>query len=349
MKTSSVSTLALSQSLRASIQRMQAQLQKAQTEVASGRVADTGLALGNGATQVVSLDRDIERMKGIIDSNALVSSRLSATQNSLGQLATGAESFLSKLSLALSGNDNARSIAKDSAETMLGSFGSILNTNVNGQYIFAGINTDVKPVNDYLATGSPAKAAFDAAFQAHFGFSQTDAAAQSITETDMSSFLTSVESQFLGPGWSANWSSAVDQPIVSRITLNETSPTSVTANQQGVQKLAMAATIVYDLLNGNVSAAAQKAIVDKAVSLTSDSTSALASLQGSTGILQERVTNASDRLQTQINLFDKQLSGLVSVDPYEASTRVSNLLTQIETSYALTARIQQISLLRFLS
>ena len=34
------------------------------------------------------------------------------------------------------------------------------------------------------------------------------------------------------------------------------------------------------------------------------------------------------------------------VDPYEASTRVADLLSHIETSYALTARIQQLSLLK---
>ena len=37
------------------------------------------------------------------------------------------------------------------------------------------------------------------------------------------------------------------------------------------------------------------------------------------------------------------------VDPYEAATRVSALVSQIETSYALTSRIQQLSLLKFMS
>ena len=40
---------------------------------------------------------------------------------------------------------------------------------------------------------------------------------------------------------------------------------------------------------------------------------------------------------------------LEAVDPYEASTRVSALLGQIELSYSLTARIQELSLARFLT
>jgi flagellar hook-associated protein 3 FlgL len=43
------------------------------------------------------------------------------------------------------------------------------------------------------------------------------------------------------------------------------------------------------------------------------------------------------------------LNNLEGVDPYEASTRVSGLMAQIELSYSLTARLQQMSLLKFLS
>jgi flagellar hook-associated protein 3 FlgL len=36
------------------------------------------------------------------------------------------------------------------------------------------------------------------------------------------------------------------------------------------------------------------------------------------------------------------------VDPFEASTRVAALMTQVETAYAMTARIQNLSLLKYL-
>ncbi len=41
--------------------------------------------------------------------------------------------------------------------------------------------------------------------------------------------ILAVQGQFLGAGWEANWSDASDRPIQSRIALNETSPTSVSA------------------------------------------------------------------------------------------------------------------------
>ena len=39
--------------------------------------------------QTVSFTRDIERLNGIVDSNALVSARLTATQDALGQIIGG--------------------------------------------------------------------------------------------------------------------------------------------------------------------------------------------------------------------------------------------------------------------
>lgn len=54
-------------------------------------------------------------------------------------------------------------------------------------------------------------------------------------------------------------------------------------------------------------------------------------------------------MNTQIDLFNRHIVDLEGVDPYEAANRVNDLLTHIQTSFALTARIQQLSLLNFLT
>jgi flagellar hook-associated protein 3 FlgL len=42
------------------------------------------------------------------------------------------------------------------------------------------------------------------------------------------------------------------------------------------------------------------------------------------------------------------VDALEGVDPYEASSRLSALMNQIETAYAMTGRIQKLSLLNYL-
>jgi flagellar hook-associated protein 3 FlgL len=350
MKATAVSSAAISNALRYSQGRMQVDLVKAQKEMDTGRVADVGLALGARTAQSVTFARDLERLNGIVDSNALIASRLSSTQDALGQLTDAAQTLLAAMPSAMSG-EMTDDVTRDSGKAALQAMTSILNTSVNGEYLFAGTNTDVKPINDFAAAGSPAKAALDAAFLAHFGFAQDAPAAAGITASQMDDFLTNdVMPQFMGAGWQANWSNATDQQIVSRIALNETTETSVSANNDGVRKLAMAATIVADLFSSStMSADAKKAVASRALSLSGEAVSDLGQVQSQAGIVEKRVSDATDRMKTQVDLFEKHILDLEGVDPYEAANRVNDLMSHIQTSFALTARIQQLSLLNFLT
>lgn len=351
MKTTFVSSSAVSNALRYSLLRQQSALTNAQKEVATGFVADRGLALGARTAQSITLNRDLARLDGIVDSNGLVSSRLAATQTSLGEIGKSAQELLSSLTSSASG-DAAYALTQKSARSTLDTMTAVLNTSLNGEYLFAGTNTDVKPINDFKA-GSPTKVAFDAAFLANFGFSQNDPAAATITGAQMDSFLTNVvEPMFLGAGWQAPgspWSNATDQGITSRITLNETTETSISANNDGIRKIAMIATVVSDLLDSNVGTDARKVIIDRSVAAIGSAISEIGQLQSQTGIIEQRVEKATERVKMQMDLFERHILNTEGVDPYRASTMVTDLMSQIEKSYALTARIQQLSLMNFLS
>ncbi|MEW9835247.1 flagellar hook-associated family protein [Mesorhizobium marinum] len=347
MKASPVSSLSISQALRYSAMRTQGDLVKAQKELDTGKVFDSGLALGARTAHTVTFARDFDRLNGIVDSNGIVAARLTATQDALSNLTGAAQELLGVLTASSSG-DAAASVTRNSGRAALAALTSILNTPINGEYMFAGINTDVKPL-DSFAAGSSSKVAFDAAFLAHFGFSQNDPAAANITTAQMDAFMTAeLEPQFLGAGWQANWSGATDQPIVSRIALNETAETSVSGNHDAIRKLAMAAAAIGDLFDSNLGAAGRRALVDKMVGVVGEAISSLAALQSEVGVVEQRVEAASERMTMQADLFERMIADTEGVDPYEAASRVQNLLSQIETSYALTARIQQLSLLRFL-
>lgn len=345
MKTSFVSSQGIANSVRSHLMRMQAEITKLEKEVVSGRVSDAGLALGARTGQSVSLERDIARLDGIIDSNGLATSRLSATQSGLQSLADLSQDFLKTMT---SGTVDLK-ISKAQAETLVTTMTSVLNSNLNGENLFAGVNTDVVPINDFFATGSPARAAMENAFQTYFGFAATDPAAASIDATQMSDFLTNaIEPQFMGTDWTTNWSNATDETITARISLNESTPASVSANIDGVRQLAMAGATVALFLGGNLSEGAQNAVIGFAASKASQANANIALAGAQTGIIEQRISDASDRLQMQIDIFKGKASDLVEIDPYEASTRVTTLLSQIETAYTLTNRLRQLSLVNYL-
>jgi len=71
-------------------------------------------------------------------------------------------------------------------------------------------------------------------------------------------------------------------------------------------------------------------------------------MQATLGDAHEHVRLANQNMSIQIDMITTHINSLEAVDPAEASTRVSMLLTQMETAYALTARIQKLSILNYL-
>jgi flagellar hook-associated protein 3 FlgL len=336
----------LSSTLRYSIVGNQSALSKASTEATTGRFADVGLELGTLTGNDVSLRADMSFVSQLVDTNGLVSGRLDVTQNQIDQLGSTAQDFLKNLIAARDAASGAQMILP-SASANLQDLISSLNTSYNGSYLFGGINTQNAPIANY-APGSTSKNAVDAAFLAAFGFSQSSPSVSGITAAQMQTFLTNFDAQFASPAWNTNWSSATNQVLSSRISATETVDTSVSANEPSFRKLAEAYTMLSDLGTTNLSQAAYQVVVDKAISLVGGATGDLAVLGGNVGTIQQRVKNATDKLQTQQTILDQQIVNMEKVDPAEASVRINTLQNQIDTALALTSRLQKISLLNYL-
>jgi flagellar hook-associated protein 3 FlgL len=344
-----ISTQTLSSALRNSILNLQSQLSQTQSEISSGRIVDLGVTLGAKVSEDYNLSFRGADIKSIIDSNSIVSARLGATQNALSSLSEAAQSFLNSLVAAQSNGSDAATI-QNQASTNLKSLISTLNTTWNQDYIFGGINTNSPPMVDYFANPpSTNKQAVDQAFTTFFGFSQSAAGVGSITASQMQSFLSgSLSSLFSSANWGNDWSSASSQQIQSRISLSQSVSTSISASDPALQQLTMAYTMVADLGTANLSDPAFQTVVQTATQTLQQAVSGLTQLQASVGVMQHNVSSANQMMSLQQNAITTQIGSLENVDPYEAATRLNNLMTQIEMSYTLTARIQQLSLSKYI-
>jgi len=348
MKTSLVSTSAISLAAQLSVARLQAQLVDAQKEVSTGRYADVGATLGNKTGQSVSMRQEQARLQAIIDSNGPVATRLDATQSTLKSIASQAQSFLNDLMASRTGD--VQSSLQGEAASGLKSLIGMLNAQIDGTYLFAGINADVRPVADYSETPPSAnKQAVDDAFFAAFGISQSDAGVANISADDMQSFLdTSFADLFKDPAWKSTWSQASDQNVRSRISNSELIDTSANANNDAIRALVSAYTMVAGVGTSKLNEGAYQKVVDKAAELVGSAMQGLTGMQADLGTVQQRVTDANSRMTAQQDIITTHIGALEGVDPYEASSRLNSLMTQIETAYSMTARIQKLSLLNYL-
>jgi flagellar hook-associated protein 3 FlgL len=297
----------------------------------------------------VSLRQDLDRLNTFKDTNAIATTRLKQTQTALEGIADLAQEFISTLVGARASAASAE-VAVADARTKLIALTSAMNNAANGAFLFAGINTDVKPFADYFETPTPAnRAAVATEFTSAFGLAQGDPGTELITSTDMTAFLNGPYSAlFDSANWTSTWSSASDRNITSRINNNELIETSANANTSGIRLLASAYTMVADLGAETLSQDAFQAIVDKAIAVTGEAIGDLTQLRAALGTSEERIDTSNNRMSLQITIMTEHVNLLEGVDPFEASSRVNALLTQVETAYALTARLQRLSLINYL-
>ena len=348
--TSFISTTSLSDETRRSIARIQASLVDAQKELSTGRHADVGVTLGASTGITVSMRQDLNHIQSIQDTNNIVLTRMQASQSALQTIADKAGVFLSALVGAQSTSSMPDTIAQE-AQAGMQTLQEQLNSSLDGQFLFSGINSDVKPMDDFFSgTPSASRQSVTGAFTAKFGMSPDDPAVASISASDMQDFLDNEFSDlFSDANWANNWSAASDKAVTNKISRTEVAATSTTANDTAFRKLTQAYAMVSGLGFTNLNAATQQAVVQKATTLVGEATGGLTKVQSFLGVTQQRVTDTNDQIDAQIDFLTKSIGNLESVDPTTVTTQISTLTTQLEAAYSLTNRLNNLSLMDYLT
>ena len=348
MKTTYISTITLADASRRQIQNQSSLVQKLSIELSSGRKYDVGLDLGTKTGESVSIRSEFHFLNGIMDTNALTASRLDVSQAAMGDILTDAQDFLATL-VALRENNGSSDIVKADAVGNLELLTSRLNTQLNGNFVFAGINTDQEPFADYSDPTSPNKLAADAAFLTEFGIAQSNPGVSGIAPAAMSTYLNGAfDAMFQDPAWGTSWSGASSNVMVSRISASETVSSSVSANEQAFRDLAAAYTMMSDLGNEDLDPETWKVVVNEAIEKLGTGIAGVTSQMGKLGNVQEQVKLASERLKVQTDILNRRINDLENVNLEETSVRLNTALTQLETTYAVTARMQGLSILNYL-
>jgi flagellar hook-associated protein 3 FlgL len=349
MDTAFTSTKSLNEGNRLTILKLQKSLVTAQQELSSGRLADAGLTLGGRMGETVSLRQQLARYTTLTETNSFVSTRLDVSSTTLKALGDTAQKFISTM-IASRDTEGGATVAQGEARANLTALVDSLNNTVGGEYLFAGINTSAKPVTDYYGSATSAnRTAVANAFTTAFGTTQSDPANSGIPATAMQTFLdTTFSALFDDPAWSSDWSSASSTNITSRISPFETVESSANASEQAFRKLAKAYTMVADLGATTLNRDTFGVIADNASRLAGEAIQDLSSIQARLGTSAARVEAANIRMAAQNNIINSQIDNLEKVDPFEASTRVTTLMTQLETAYSLTARVQRLTILNYL-
>lgn len=348
----SVSTLQSSLARRRQHALLSQGISRAEKEVSTGLKADIFRDLGHRSSEAVRLHNLIERNEGFISSNKLLAGRMEITDLAMTDIRGVADDFLA---LAVSAANPGSAISSElqaNAQFAINRIVAQANTVYQGSYIFAGIDEDTSPLQQWSNVNAAT------------GLSPSDVIASIVgsgpaTLADVSTITADLQSVFDGTNANANYNyeatfyngtpQAAGQRVEARIGEGVTLSHGIQANDAGFTELMrglsmLVATDISQIQDDDTYAA----YLDAAVQAISKGSTMLLDAQSRLGTMQGLVDETIEQQEQVNDVYSYRILDLEGVDSYEAATRLSQLQAQLEASFSVTARLSQLSLINFL-
>ena len=302
-------------------------------EVASGLTSDPGRALKSDFSDVSRLSHQLRNLDAFHESIAVATSWGAAIQVSLAQIGEASARLGNQLGSSLSVvGDTDFGIASGFAEGVARDIGNALGRTFAGRALFGnGSALDVTPSAEAVLA---------------------DIAAIAGTATDFDSYVAAVDGYFAdgGPFETTHLGALPVGSTEFPVDDGETARFDLDAGNIEIRSAFKQAVLVAGLahagfqLSGEARSDAVVELKRRSAGVTSD----LPLLQGRIGAVEERLGILAERTMIARQDSEIALSDRLSVDPYDAATRLQNELSRLESLYAITARRSRLRLTDYL-
>ncbi len=311
------------------------ELQQRSTELATGTLADRRAALAGDWRPLAAIEHGLRVTAGQKLAAVEAQGLASAVQAALGAVQLNGEAASAAL-LAVpdvatrAATERAGAVARQSFEAVA----AALDQKVAGRALFAGAATDgraLAPVADMMAA--------------------VELAVAGLTEAE--DVATAVLSWFEAPGGGfelAGYAGATEPVAPVRLGGGEVAELGATAADPALRRM-MAGLAMGALLEGSAfggTMAEREALSRRAAEAVLTASGGVTDLQASVGQTEAQVERAIVRIAAETSALETTRTGLTGADPYEAATRLEAARAQLETMYALTARVSRLSLVDYL-
>ena len=332
------------------------QMVQAEQEVSSGRHADSFKALGARSIEALNTRSVYDRTVGRIEANTLLQNRLDLMASSLGSAREAAQEVLT---MAITNTDPSSAdpkFLKQMAIDAYNTISSFMNSSYNGKALFSGVASDKTALNNWNDADAVTGRSPSDVMAAITGGAITNAA-------DAASKLAEVDAAFNGSpadpdnayeasffnGTPAKTGGVTNPRMAAQIDEGLEIDFGVQANDKGIRDLMRGLSMLASVDPQKITdPAAYKAWVGEAASALGTGVNAVLAAESRTGSMQKLVEDANSRLKAKKDILSLHITALESVDPYEATTRLTAADAQLQATYAVTAKLSQLSFLNFM-
>lgn len=329
----SLGDLAQSFILRRQNTDLKSDLQRLTTEISTGNAVDLGRHVGGDYAPLAGIDISLSRLQGFGAVTSEASLLSSAIQTVLGTVENMASNLGPVLLAASStGNTTHVNVAGGEARQKLATAIGLYNTDLGGRSLLSGQAIDSHAVIDVETLLSTLDTEI--------------AGATSALDVE-----TRINAWFDAPtGYAATGYLGGSALAPLAVASGETADLGFTAADPAVRDtlkgLAMAAMLDRGALASDAQARAD--LARRAGESLVGSQARRADMAARLGTTESQIEAALVRNGAETSALQIARNGLTSVDPYETASKLEATRQQLETLYALTARISRLSLVDFL-
>jgi flagellar hook-associated protein 3 FlgL len=309
-------------------------IQRLNTQLATGQTADIARHLGGSYARLTGIERDMRVLDGYKVSIAEATQFTELMQGRMGQMNDIAADFARDLigGNATQGPSSAEALTAE-GRLQFSSVVTMLNSEAAGRSLFAGDKTDVNPLVDA---------------DAFLGELET-VVAGATTAADVE---TALDAWFASPAGFDSFAYQGSTTGLAPLKMSETASMSVDIRADDkvfkdiLKGLAMAA--MADAPGTSLSAGEKGKLFSQSGTALLTAESGLIGLAAKLGVAQEQIDQWSVRNQSELAGLQYAKGALLTVDPYETATELEAAQFQLESLYAVTVRLSQLSLVNFL-
>lgn len=315
--------------------RIRTELDRLAHELSTGKHADLARQLTTSADRVPDTTRALQLGRTSLQTAGLLADRLDVAQLSLGAVAATRETLFESITALSQSSGNAwHGTSAGLGAEALADIVSALNTRFAGTAVFSGVAEDQTPFADADTI-------------------LTDIRTNVAGLTTAQDVVDAVNSWFddAGGGFETIAYQG-DQGALATRQIDDT--TRVTLDARGddagireVMKGAVLAALADDT-GMALPDAERDALVFRATDQLLAASAPLVDLQARVGADQERTEDARARITAEVSAYEIMYNNLVGADPFETASELEQMQLQLETHYAVTARLSQLSLTRYL-
>lgn len=354
----SISTYQFSLFNRQNVSRNTTNLQRAAQEVSTGRHYNIYTELGPRSSSVMKLRARELETQTYMQANGVLGNKLQATLNAVDTLKDNVQGVLESALANASRPTNGADILQREARAAIESLVAILNTSYNGDHIFAGLQSDSAPMTRWEETNATSGLSPEDVMTGIIGAGPPDVATVVAMTAEIDLVFSSsdtvtpnrnYEQTFYNGTPELDGGGQLSKQVSARVSVGQEVVYGVRANEGPMREMykGLAMLASYDV-SQITDTAAYEAWMGEVIDALTIGQQGLTDISAKIGFNQQIVETAQTRL-TDISLVNRtQIGEYENVDPYEAVTRMTNLETQLQASYEVSARLSSLSLLNFL-